>query len=242
MCELFLTAKLSYNKIVSVISQQSLEPFRYIHCYNKMSTFTIVQKGKSLCIVPENWIVLENGVENVIWPRENSAILVKCAESQPALDGPGKWCNKGKYTVKRRNIPSWKMASKELKQMIAKSDTEEDAPISKIVTRGNQYRNRKLMSASATVPTFNLPDKIFATPPTTKAAKKIVVTTPLSSRIPSTASSLNNSPISSRTSSPAMSSLQQRVGLPASNLNDLPQNSRINSPASSLSNELIEVI
>lgn len=135
--------------------------------------FAIVQYRKTLEIVPENWIIVRGGREIVMWPTKNLSQLQKASTSKPVFQGEDKWIV-GAEMVKRRGLTSYEMAEEMCQSMSKEPDTDSDHDFT---CRTRQSANKpSIFNKHATIPSINLPEKIFDSPRTirSKGATKFI--------------------------------------------------------------------
>ncbi|KAF5278532.1 hypothetical protein FQR65_LT15645 [Abscondita terminalis] len=141
-----------------------------------MNSFAIVQRRKQLAIVPENWIITEDGSAVVLWLPNNLSTLQKNASSVPVLESPEKWKIVGVYVVKRRRIADYVVAEEILEDMISNSDTDNNGgSVVNQHTRATRSRRNSVKKVSSTViPSYELDENDFHAPPTTNTATKVI--------------------------------------------------------------------
>lgn len=138
--------------------------------------FAIVQLRNIVEIVPEKWLVLDsNGNLVVMWLPKNLTILQRDPNSVQVLSGEDKW-KAGQEMVKRRGTPTYIDAENECRVMEAESSGAElsDSADNRPITR--KMPVNAAPTHHAKIPSFNLPNKLLSTPPSTvtMAARKLI--------------------------------------------------------------------
>lgn len=127
--------------------------------------FAIVQYRKSIEIVPETWITIdENGKTLVWWPPKNLCTLQQDEKSMPVFEGEMKW-KIGPEIIKRSGIRSYAEAEKESDRMEILTETEEDSDGVLMQTRSVKKTHSSTSSSSTAIPTFNVPTNLFTSAP-----------------------------------------------------------------------------